>query len=46
MIYQQRLRREMQQEDEEAGDVVVGVGVESQIDETVHADAQAEWRPS
>lgn len=34
----------MQQEDEEAGDVVVGV--ESQIDETVHADAQAEWRPS
>jgi hypothetical protein len=27
----------MQQEDEEAGDVVVGVGVQSQIHETVHA---------
>jgi len=35
----------MQQEDEEAGDVVVGVGVQSQIDETVHAvRGAAEWQ--
>jgi hypothetical protein len=36
----------MQQEDEEAGDVVVGVGVQSQIHETVHAERAAEWQPS
>lgn len=30
----------MQQEDEEAGDVVVRVGVESQVHETVHAAVQ------
>jgi hypothetical protein len=34
----------MQQEDEEAGDVVVGVGVQSQIHETVHAAARPNGR--
>jgi hypothetical protein len=34
----------MQQEDEEASDVVVRVRVESQVDETVHAAVQPDCR--
>jgi hypothetical protein len=34
----------MQQEDEEAGDVVVGVGIESQVHKTVHTAVQPDRR--